>query len=236
MHRLAAKARHQHDYTGAAALSTASSDLSDSLMQVEASLTSFSFLASDAGAIPTSSIKSSAGIGAVSAAVTTELEISERIAREGSASFIDSDFLFEFSCHWDEGHSIGSLAIIAGAGSILRHIRANWPNLHSLMYNPYSTTNNAPFTSTMEDGFENDQSKLHEQTGTIDFRDANRLRLMGFDARALRQAGFSDIEILTAGFTAMQLRAAGFSTEELRSAGLTDQTLRAVGYNLEQQV
>lgn len=70
----------------------------------------------------------------------------------------------------------------------------------------------------------------------IDFRDANSMRLLGFDAHALRLAGFSDIDVLTAGYTASELRDASFTAEELREVGLAESTLRVVGFQLEQQV
>lgn len=46
------------------------------------------------------------------------IEINELIAREGT-SFLTSDYIFQFASG-REGHSIGSLAIVAGAGAVLR--------------------------------------------------------------------------------------------------------------------
>jgi len=46
----------------------------------------------------------------------------------------------------------------------------------------------------------------------INFRDANQLRLLGFDPTSLKSAGFSDVDIITAGFTAEQLRSTGFGS------------------------
>ena len=249
LQRLAVRARAEHDFTGAAALSEAASDLEHSLQQVRRCAQPFSFLDGDmpVASRTASTAPPSALLGAASrrggVGVGEGVEVSERIAREGSAAFIDADFLFDFACGSDEGHSIGSLAIVAGAGAVLRDIRAHWPGLSALQADagPYGDAKASSFADAMDASF-----FAHSGGGgsggpdggsgaPINFRDANQLRLIGFDARSLRQAGFPDLEVLTAGFTASQLREAGFTTDDLRASGLTDSTLRVVGYHVEQQ-
>jgi hypothetical protein len=113
LQRVAVRARLEKDFTGAQALDSVAADLSKSLFRLQQSMMPFSLLSveddlniSDAG-----------------------LEINDRIARDGS-SFITADFLFNFSN--SSRHSIASLAVIAGAGAILRHIRKSWPGLTAL--------------------------------------------------------------------------------------------------------
>ena len=120
LQRLAIRSRAESEYTGAQALDEVAADLSKSLGRVEQVLSGSAFSLLD-GENGNSNGHHDSGGG---------LEITELIAREGT-SLISSDFLFQF-CSGREGHSIGSLAIVAGAGAVLRHIRAFWPNLTAL--------------------------------------------------------------------------------------------------------
>jgi hypothetical protein len=116
LQRLALRSRAESDFTGAQALDAVAADLTQCLGQIEQglSLGVFSLLDSEnAASTP------DAGV-----------EISEHIAREGTG-FITSDYVFQFASG-REGHSIGSLAIIAGAGAVLRFIRSEWPDLTAL--------------------------------------------------------------------------------------------------------
>jgi hypothetical protein len=116
LQRLALRSRAESDFTGAQALDAVAADLTQCLSQIEQGLSAgvFSLLDSEnAASTP------DAGV-----------EISEHIAREGTG-FITSDYVFQFASG-REGHSIGSLAIIAGAGAVLRFIRSEWPDLTAL--------------------------------------------------------------------------------------------------------
>ena len=116
LQRLAIRSRAESDFTGAQALDEVAADLTGCLARIEQAMQSgvFSMLDSENGA----------------ATPEAGLEIHELIAREGTM-FISSDYIFQFASG-REGHSIGSLAIIAGAGAILRFIRAEWPGLTAL--------------------------------------------------------------------------------------------------------
>ena len=104
LQRLAIRSRSESDFTGAQALEAVSQELVGALNSVERSLAQgvFSLLDSESS--------TSATEGGV--------EINEIIAREGTG-FITADYLFQFTSG-REGHSIGSLAIVAGAGAVLR--------------------------------------------------------------------------------------------------------------------
>lgn len=154
------------------------------------------------------------------------LDINERIAREGT-DFLTSDFLFSYCCG-QKGHSIGSLAIVSGAGAVLRCIKTFWPSFTVL-----GGSNNV--TETGKSSSLNPETST-DFTSSVDFRSANTLRLLGFDAKTLKLAGFSTVDILTAGFTAEQLKTTGFSIELIRSIPHFDHYFtRAVGYQLETQ-
>jgi hypothetical protein len=116
LQRLAMRSRTECDFTGAQALDEVAADLTGCLARIEEGLREgvFSMLDAEHGV-------ASAEYG---------LEITEHIAREGTG-FITSDYIFQFASG-KEGHSIGSLAIIAGAGAVLRYIRARWPELTAL--------------------------------------------------------------------------------------------------------
>jgi hypothetical protein len=113
LQRVAVRARLEKDFTGAQALDSVAADLSKSLFRLQQSMSPFSLL----------SVEDDLNISDVG------LEINDRIARDGS-SFITADFLFNFSN--SSRHSIASLAVIAGAGAILRHVRKSWPGLTAL--------------------------------------------------------------------------------------------------------
>jgi len=113
LQRVAVRARLEKDFTGAQALDSVAADLSKSLNRLQQSMSPFSFL----------NVEDDLNISDVG------LEINDRIARDGSG-FITADFIFNFSN--SSRHSIASLAVIAGAGAILRHIRNSWPGLTAL--------------------------------------------------------------------------------------------------------
>lgn len=153
----------------------------------------------------------------------------DHLARDGS-TFVTSDFLFCAVDQYD-GHSIGSLALVAGAGAVLRYIRRSWPDITALggdgsdggerggaglAGSPFS-----PFPTASVD--------------EIDFGDANKLKALGFLPQQLRSAGFSDVDIITSGFTAAELREAGIDLTILRSQGLADTALHVLGFSLEIQ-
>lgn len=123
LQRLAIRSRAESDFTGAQALDEVAADLTKCLNKIEANLAAgvFSLLDTENG----------------SAVMEGGLEIHELIAREGTF-FLTSDYIFQVTAG-REGHSIGSLAIIAGAGAVLRYIRAEWPNLTALSAPLYGT-------------------------------------------------------------------------------------------------
>jgi hypothetical protein len=177
------------------------------------------------------------------------LDINERIAREGT-EFLTSDFLFSYCCG-PKGHSIGSLAIVSGCGAVLRFIKSYWPTF-SILGGNVGNSNMNPNTSGVEDrllnysmessfmlhhsmSFKNANNPVND-INNIDFRNANTMRLLGFDAKSLQLAGFSTIDILTAGFTAEQLKSTGFGIEMIRAIPYFDHYFtRAIGYQLETQ-
>jgi len=147
----------------------------------------------------------------------------EHIARDGS-TFVTSDFLFCVIDQYD-GHSIGSLALVAGAGAVLRYIRNTWPSITAL-----GGGGGGGGGGGMDSLFSH-----HDDADHIDFGDANRLKTLGFSPKQLRSAGFSDVDIITSGFTAGELREAGIDLTILRSSGLADTALHAIGFTLELQ-
>jgi hypothetical protein len=117
LQRLAIRCRADNDFTGAQALDEVAKDLSRCLSRLELGLSqgAFSMLDCESGD------NTMEGVGA---------ELNEILAREGTY-LIDADFVFLFTSG-KEGHSLGSLAIVAGAGAVLRFIRCNWPGLTAL--------------------------------------------------------------------------------------------------------
>lgn len=122
LQRLAIRSRAESDFTGAQALDEVAADLTKCLNKIESHLASgvFSLLDAEHGSV-----------------MEAGLEIHELIAREGT-TFLTSDYIFQVTSG-REGHSIGSLAIIAGAGAVLRFIRAEWPGLSALSAPLYGT-------------------------------------------------------------------------------------------------
>ena len=119
LQRVAGRARLEKDFTGAHALDAVAADLSKSLNRLQQSMLPFSLL----------SVEDDLNISSDDVGQQGMMEINDRIARDGS-SFITADFLFNFSN--SSRHSIASLAVIAGAGAILRHVRNSWPGLTAL--------------------------------------------------------------------------------------------------------
>lgn len=166
------------------------------------------------------------------------LDINERIAREGT-DWLTSNFLFSYCCG-PRGQSIGSLAIIAGAGAVLRYIKTFWPSFTILGGNNLESVASGPEGSSSADpksvSNPNNNSNSMPNNQMIDFRNANTLRMLGFDAKSLQLAGFSTIDILTAGYNAEQLREAGFGIDIIRAIPQFDNyLLKAIGYQLETQ-
>ncbi|RYG69996.1 hypothetical protein EON64_01350 [archaeon] len=200
--KLKSMARSYHDFTAAATLEAMLLNLEKRIRSVEDSIVSFSILDTDNDAH----------------IYDTSLDVNERIAREGTA-FLTADYLFSYSSG-SRGHNIGSLAIIAGAGSVLRHIKHNWPGLSALGNNSTDAATSPVMHSARH------RSHSLSGGGFANFRDANSLRLLGFDPQTLRVAGFSTVDILTAGYTAEQLKMAGFDAQSLQeAAGLSSVVL-----------
>eukprot|EP01033_Poteriospumella_lacustris_P007288 gene7288-5241_t len=248
--KLRTKARAISDYTAAAALDEVYARLDAAVQQVLATIAPFSMLDSE------NDITGSEAV-----------DINERIAREGS-EFFSADFLFGYASG-PKGHSLGSLAIVAGAGVILRHVKASWPELSALGNDSGATGGGGAGGSSgaggggggsgdpLDDGAAGGgaNASLRRRsslfsfapnmivdgggaatggsgangsaaggagggggaavTPAVDFRDANAMRLLGFDPRTLLCAGFRDIDILTAGYSVEQLRAAGFDAHHI---------------------
>ncbi len=108
--RLAARTKIQRDFSGAAALDESIKELTSALAVLVRSTT----LSAD------HQKNSFADMG-------------ERVARDGT-SFITSDYLFLFPFVTSSGelHTIGSIAVAAGCGSVLRSIREKWPGFTAL--------------------------------------------------------------------------------------------------------
>jgi hypothetical protein len=95
--------------------------------KLDESLQQFSFLSADSEDFiePQAAKKSAANV------TYNFISINEKIARDGT-KFFTSDFIFQNQSIRSGGHSIGSLAIVAGAGAVLRHIRQYWPEFTAL--------------------------------------------------------------------------------------------------------
>jgi hypothetical protein len=166
------------------------------------------------------------------------LDINERIAREGT-DWLTSNFLFSYCCG-PRGQSIGSLAIIAGAGAVLRYIKTFWPSFTILGGNNLEAVTSGPDGNNADpknmSNTNNNNGNSAPNGQMLDFRNANTLRMLGFDAKSLQLAGFSTIDILTAGYNAEQLREAGFGIDIIRAIPQFDNyLLKAIGYQLETQ-
>lgn len=254
LQKLKQRARSLTDFTAAAAIDSMAQKLSQRLQKVQHTVTPFNLL--DAENDDNTVLVS---------------DLNERIAREGT-EFFTADFLFTFSCG-SKGHTVGSLAIVAGTGAMLRFIKATWPGLTALgngqMDNTNNNNNNSGIINSELDSDDQSHHKISNNQATsgrfavqrrksnrfsvsmaaasmaataasmVDFRDANALRLLGFDPRTLKGAGFSDIDILTAGYSVDQLREAGFDADAINTAvGVlpSAQLLQSLGFGLEQQV
>lgn len=195
--KLKAVARSYRDFTAAAALESMLAGLESRIKAADESITPFSMLDADNDHV-----------------FDHSLDINERLAREGTG-FITADYVFSYACG-PRGHSIGSLAIIAGAGAVLRFIKTNWPQLTCLGNDIDASTRRRSVTTSAS-----------ATSSGVNFHDANALRAMGFEPNTLRVAGFSTVDILTAGYTAEQLKVAGFDAAAIQSAaGLSaDHTL-----------
>eukprot|EP01038_Epipyxis_sp_PR26KG_P007983 gene7983-10826_t len=222
LYNYASKAKNEHDFTGASALESLANELRLQMSTLEKSISPYSMLDDE-----DDDLSHNFGDYVISA------EIGERIAREGS-HFVTSDFIFQYSGgNISVGQSIGSLAILAGAGGILRYIKKNWPYFTALGNDMSSGLNiDQPSKFAFGENSRNNNNSIVKQT--LNFESAAELRLMGFDPTTLKAAGFSEIDILTAGFTVFQLKEAGFSTSSMVNAGLTDNTIRSVGFHTEQ--
>jgi hypothetical protein len=126
--KLRTKAKAISDYTAAAALDEMYHRLNEHVQQVLQTITPFSLLDSENDIMGSEA-----------------LDINERIAREGT-DFFTSDFLFCYSSG-PKGHSMGSLAIVAGAGVMLRFIKTHWPELTALGNNN-TNPNSGPMPSS----------------------------------------------------------------------------------------
>eukprot|EP00981_Chlorochromonas_danica_P013677 scaffold6634_cov229-Ochromonas_danica.AAC.21 len=217
--KLKSLARSYCDFTAAAALESMLVGLETRIQALEESILAFSLLDLD------NDIH----------VYDNGMDMNERIAREGTA-FITSDFIFTYSCG-AKGHSIGSLAIVAGAGTMLRYIKQHWPHLTALGNSASSSDYSAEASlgggntsiggNTRKRSVTSSVSVLlgHHASSSVsmtNFNDAAALRLMGFNPQTLRVAGFNTVDILTAGYTAEQLKLAGFDAQAIHSAaGLT---------------
>ena len=117
--------------------------------------------------------------------------LEDRLSSEGS-EFVTADFLLKYVDAY-EGHSVGSLAIVSGAGAILTDIRRHWIGLTALggSGNERSDNGNDDFSNANRgtDGW----NPIFDK---INFADARSLRILGFSIQELKAAGFSDIDIL----------------------------------------
>lgn len=214
--KLKSLARSYCDFTAAAALESMLVGLETRIQALEESILAFSLLDLD------NDIH----------IYESGMDMNERIAREGTA-FITSDFIFTYSSG-AKGHSIGSLAIVAGAGTMLRFIKQHWPHLTALGNSASSADYNAEASLGGTASISGNARKrsvtassvllghASSSVSTTNFNDAAALRLMGFNPQTLRVAGFNTVDILTAGYTAEQLKLAGFDAQAIHSAaGLT---------------
>ena len=150
--------------------------------------------------------------------IDTSIEdMKQRLETEGTR-FITSDFIFRLPDAY-EGQSIASLAIIAGAGAILRYIRNYWPDFTSL-----------GVSTTYIQGLQ-----LAKNLDDIDFSNPVTLRALGFDPSLLLSAGFGAVDIISAGFSASELRNGGIDITVLKSAGLVDTTSKLIGFDIDIQ-
>lgn len=111
-----------------------SGELKQQQSKLDESLQEFSFLSSDSEDIVElkRTKKSISNNSNNNSSVTNNyININEKIARDGT-KFFTSDFIFQYQSIRSGGHSIGSLAIVAGAGAVLRHIRQYWPDFTAL--------------------------------------------------------------------------------------------------------
>lgn len=225
LQRLVIKARTQHDFTGAQALDAMAGELKQQQCKLDESLQEFTFLSADSeDIIEPPVIKKSASNNVTH----SYININEKIARDGT-KFFTADFIFQNQSIRSGGHSIGSLAIVAGAGAVLRHIRQYWPDFTALKGKSGSMQSDSPASPSPPLG----DTMFSQNFNRINFRDVNQLRLLGFDPVSLKSAGFSDIDIITAGFTAEQLRYTGFgSVSSLKASGLTDAAMRVVNVSV----
>jgi hypothetical protein len=135
--------------------------------------------------------------------------LEDRLSAEGS-EFITADFLLKYVDAY-EGQSVGSLAIIAGAGAILTDIRRHWVGLTALGGGDSNSSKdeyNATSSSYSKDSLSADGSISNSESETwnpladkINFSDARTLRILGFSIQELKAAGFSDIDILVSYLT-----------------------------------
>ncbi len=138
--------------------------------------------------------------------------VEDRLDSEGS-EFFDANFLFQYTDVMD-GQSIGSLAIIAGAGMILTDIRNNWEGLSVLSSSMvFPQSDRGPGATANSDNlYSSNQSRgpaiitlgSGGVKGSIDFTDARELRDMGYGVQDLKRAGFSDVDILVSLKTSLQ--------------------------------
>ena len=153
--------------------------------------------------------------------IDTSIEdMKQKLELEGT-KFITSDFIFLLPDAY-EGQSIASLAIIAGTGTVIRHIRNYWPDFTSL-----GVTRSSVFMQGLK------ASK--DLSGEVDFSNAVTLRGMGFDPSLLLSAGFGACDIIAAGYSASELRDAGIDITVLKSAGLADTTSKIIGFDIDIQ-
>jgi hypothetical protein len=233
------RSRAQSDYTAAQAFEDMEKNLEERVNNVELSIRQFSLLDSDNDTI------------------TLEImDLNERIAREGT-EFISSDFLFSYSSG-PKGHSIGSLAIVAGAGAMLRFIKSQWPNLTALgnshrmdsyVEEDFGSGSLFPPTSSMEktamltsSSAGNFESSV--RASMLSRRKSSRLSLAMFSATAgsTNNGGvlsntvvdFRDPNMLRLiGFDPKTLRSAGFSDIDILTAGFTAEQLKQAGFGPE---
>lgn len=229
------RARAQSDYTAAQAFDDMERNLEERVQNVEHSIQQFSLLDSDND--------------------TTMMEVvdlNERIARDGT-EFLTSDFIFSY-CSGPKGHSIGSLAIVAGAGALLRYIKSQWPNLTVLgnsnrtdVYaeDEYTTSGHStlfPPSSSFEKTAMLVSSSLGNFESTVvNRRKSNRLSVAMFNngsgsggttgILSNTVVDFRDPNVLRLiGFDPKTLRSAGFSDIDILTAGFTAEQLKLAGF------
>lgn len=225
------RARAQGDYTAAQAFESMEKALDSRVEEVEKSLMQFNLLDSDNDDVS-----------------LEVMDIKERIAREGTG-FFTSDYIFSYSSG-PKGHSIGSLAIVAGAGAVLRFIKAAWPHLTALGNSRTDGEMNHDFAGSNGTGpffdMHSGHSQMDANRGSIHRRKSSRASISQLnlanlptgaggslsnyaidfrDPNALRLVGFDPKTLQAAGFSDIDILTAGYNAEQLKQAGFSAEAI-----------